>query len=101
MVAFYCDVVGLVPRTRRPGFVSFEWGPVRLTVTTHSAVDGEALDRHRTMVNLATPDIVRTAARLRAAGVEFMRTPSQEPWGGWIATFSDPDGNLVQLLQSP
>ena len=32
-------------------------------------------------------------------GVTFTREPSQEPWGGWIATIRDPDGNVVQLLQ--
>jgi catechol 2,3-dioxygenase-like lactoylglutathione lyase family enzyme len=100
MAEFYRDILGLHPRTNRPGFVNFEWGPVRLTVTTHSDIDGEANDPHRTMVNLETADIARTADHLRAAGVEFVRPPSQEPWGGWIATFRDPDGNLVQLLQT-
>jgi predicted enzyme related to lactoylglutathione lyase len=33
--------------------------------------------------------------------VEFIRQPEREQWGGWIATFKDPDGNILQLLQLP
>ena len=33
--------------------------------------------------------------QLVRAGVEFRRPPEQEPWGGWIATFFDPDGNTI------
>ena len=38
-------------------------------------------------------------ARLKAAGVAFSREPEQESWGGWIATFNDPDGNVLSLAQ--
>jgi predicted enzyme related to lactoylglutathione lyase len=51
------------------------------------------------MLNFAVTDIATTAEVLRGRGVRFVREPSPEPWGGWIATFTDPDGNLVQLLQ--
>ena len=34
-------------------------------------------------------------------GVEFIREPEREDWGGWIATFLDPDGNVLQLLHQP
>ena len=40
-------------------------------------------------------------ARLAAAGVTFTRPPELEPWGGRIATFADPDGNTLQLMQLP
>ena len=53
------------------------------------------------MLNLAVEDIDAVAARLRAAGVTFIREPSAEPWGGSIATFEDPDGNTLQLMQRP
>ncbi len=99
MASFYADVVGLPVRTRKPGFVNFAWGDVRLTISVHSGVSGAAADPLRIMVNLATTDIAGDAGRLAAAGVVFQREASPEPWGGWIATFADPDGNLVQLLQ--
>ncbi len=99
MAAFYRDTVGLTPRSDREGFINFEWGSVRLTVARHSSVTGSSKDPLRTMVNLEVADIHPVHDRLVAAGVPFTRPPEQEPWGGWIATFNDPDGNTVQLMQ--
>jgi predicted enzyme related to lactoylglutathione lyase len=105
MRAFYVDTLGLAPRSDRDGFVSFVLsapdGPddVRLNVSVHREIEGAARDPLRIMLLLRVDDIHATAARLQSAGVVFMRPPEQEPWGGWIATFPDPDGNVVQLLQ--
>jgi predicted enzyme related to lactoylglutathione lyase len=33
--------------------------------------------------------------------VDFTRAPAREEWGGWVATFADPDGNVLQLMQLP
>ena len=100
MARFYRDVIGLEPRSDRDGFINFEWGDMRLTVARHSEVTGPSQDPKRIMVNLRTDEIVEAHKRLKAAGVEFSRPPEREPWGGWIATFSDPDGNTVQLMQT-
>ena len=101
MDRYYVDVLGLLPRTRRDGFVNFELGAQRLTVTTHAAVSGAAREPSRVMVNLETDDIVAEHARLLTAGVTFTRAPEREPWGGLGATFADPDGNTLQLFELP
>ena len=99
MAAFYRDTLGLEPRSDRPGFINFEWGDLRLTVSTHSGIDGPSADPLRVMVNLHVDDIHAEHDRLVEHGVVFSRPPEQESWGGWLATFSDPDGNTLQLLQ--
>lgn len=101
MRAFYVETLGLPVRTDRPGHVNFQWGNTRLTIAEHGEVRGASSDPRRTMLNLAVDDIEGVAARLRAAGVTFIREPSDEPWGGSIATFEDPDGNTLQLMQLP
>lgn len=106
MRTFYVDTLGLRPRSDRAEFVSFTWDAPnphapRLTITVHSAVHGSARDPLRAMVNLEVEDIEAVHARLREGDVAFVRPPEQEHFGGWIATFQDPDGNLVQLLQHP
>jgi catechol 2,3-dioxygenase-like lactoylglutathione lyase family enzyme len=53
------------------------------------------------MVNLAVDDISAVHARLAGAGVTFTRPPETEDWGGQVASFLDPDGNLIQLMQLP
>jgi catechol 2,3-dioxygenase-like lactoylglutathione lyase family enzyme len=101
MRAFYVDTLGLTPRSDRPGFVNFDWGGVRLTVSIHADVHGPAQEPLRLMVNFTVPDIEATHRRLVDAGVAFSRPPEQEKWGGWVATFHDPDGNTLQLFQLP
>ncbi|MFE4176212.1 VOC family protein [Streptomyces sp. NPDC056909] len=47
---------------------------------------------------LYTEDFARDHARMRAAGVRFVREPHQEPYGT-VAVFEDLYGNLWDLLQ--
>jgi catechol 2,3-dioxygenase-like lactoylglutathione lyase family enzyme len=99
MRSFYRDTLGLEPRSDRDGFINVAWGDLRLTVSVHPDVVGAARDPLRLMLNLRVDDIAATHARLRDAGVVFARPPEQESWGGWVATFADPDGNTLQLMQ--
>lgn len=101
MRGFYAEMLGLPVRSDRDGFVNFEWEGLRLTVAVHSDLSGAATDPKRLMVNLAVDDIHAEYERLREVGIPFLRPPEQESWGGWVATFTDPDGNVVQFLELP
>ncbi|HTE85177.1 MAG TPA: VOC family protein [Dehalococcoidia bacterium] len=101
MVQFYRDVLELPVHSIHPDFVAFELGGIRISVGAHSEVRGPAPDGVRVMINLGVEDIFATFEALRKHGVGFIRPPEREEWGGWVATFSDPDGNLLQLLQQP
>lgn len=101
MVRFYRDVVGLRPRSERDHYTNFEWGEVRLSIAAHPGVRGRNADPDRLMIHFLVDDIQAVYGRLRAGGVEFSRKPEQEKWGGWVATFHDPDGNTLQLIQQP
>ena len=99
MARFYRDQLGLTPRTAKADFINFDWGGVRLSVSVHDGVRGASRDPLRIMVNLTVDDIDAVHARLARAGVAFTRAPETEDWGGRVATFLDPDGNVVQLMQ--
>lgn len=101
MERFYREILGLTPRSQREGFINFAWGDVRLTVAVHDHVGGSSAEPERVMINLATDDIEAAHARLVAAGVPVRRPPERESWGGRVATYSDPDGNTIQLLSRP
>ncbi len=101
MLAFYRDVLGLVPRSVKGAFANFEWGRFRLSVAAHEEVHGPNRDPLRIMVHFEVADIAAAHRRLSDRGVVFSRPPEQERWGGWVATFADPDGNTLQLLQLP
>src|SRR5262247_3664668 len=101
MARFYRDTLGLTPRSSKSDFINFDWNGVRLSVGVHDGVHGAAGDPLRVMVHLTVSDIHAVHARLAQAGVLFTRQPEREEWGGWVATFTDPDGNTLQLMQLP
>ncbi len=67
----------------------------------HSQVHGPPAEPFRVMLTFEVADIHAAAAELQARGVTFTRLPEREHWGGWLATFLDPDGNYLQLIQLP
>ncbi len=99
MFNFYNDVLRLPLHSRHEDFIAFELGEVRFNIGRHSQVSGQSKDQFRFMAHLGVDDIQAESRRLAEAGVEFIRQPEQESWGGWVATFKDPDGNVLQLLQ--
>jgi predicted enzyme related to lactoylglutathione lyase len=101
MARFYRDVLGLPVRSDRPGFINFAFDDQRLTVAIHSEVAGSSRDPDRLLINFSTDDVASAVAHLTDAGVDIVRYAEREKWGGWVATFRDPDGNLLQLLELP
>ena len=101
MFQFYHDVLRLPLHSRHDDFIAFELGEIRFNIGLHGQVQGESKDPFRVMPHLGVDDIHGEHRRLLEAGVEFIRPPEQEHWGGWIATFKDPDGNILQMLQFP
>lgn len=52
-------------------------------------------------VVLHTENMDTTWRELAARGVEFTEEPSMQPFGMWKATFDDPDGNTIVLVELP
>jgi predicted enzyme related to lactoylglutathione lyase len=98
LIAFYADVVGL-PRRPEIGAGAFGAGPAGFLVDGHSATSGAAKEPTRVLLTFTVADAAAEQARLEAAGVEFIRPATREPWGGLVATFKDLDGNYCQLVQ--
>lgn len=100
LIAFYRDTLGLTPAPEMsPG--AFALGSGFLIVSGHSEVTGPATDPVRYLINFVVTDLDGEQARLETAGVEFVRSKGEEPWGGRISTFLDPDGNYCQLIETP
>ena len=101
LLPFYRDTVGLTVGQGGDGFyvMGDVSGPV-LGLGTHSEVHGKVTDQARHIVGFDTDDIQADFQRLKAAGVEFIEEPNRQGGDGpQIATFKDPEGNLIQLLQ--
>ncbi|SVE17996.1 uncharacterized protein METZ01_LOCUS470850, partial [marine metagenome] len=99
LLNFYRDTLELKPSSRQSNFVSFATGETRLGIGIHSEVSGQTRDPYRIMLNLGVDEINESYELLKTRGVQFVRPPEKEHWGGWVATFLDPDGNIIQLMQ--
>jgi uncharacterized glyoxalase superfamily protein PhnB len=49
-------------------------------------------------VSLQVEDIAEVYENLIDKGVEFLSPPQKQPWGGTLAHFKDPAGNVLTLL---
>ncbi len=99
LLPFYRDVLGLKPQIENEGFVAFEASSgAALALGAHSEVKGRSQDPYRMMVDLQVDDCQAEYERLSKQGVEFLRPPGKDG-DVTIATFLDPDGNVLQLFQ--
>ncbi len=54
----------------------------------------------RVLLAAGVEDVDATYKTLNAAGVTFLRPPTDQPWGLRTAHFADPEGNLWEINQS-
>lgn len=99
-ITFYRDKLGLVLLFSSPehGFASFTAGAVRLGLALPGADHADLVGRH-TGIGFEVGDLGAEHARLAGLGVHFTMPPTRQPWGGFMAMFSDADGNVFYLDQ--
>lgn len=102
---FYEKALGLTcaARNEAAGVAIFELdcGPTLVLEQFESDEEDEEepLDGRFTGITLAVNDVQAAYERLRERGVEFLGLPETMPWGGIMAHFCDPGGNILSLLQ--
>lgn len=103
---FYAEMLGLQIKHdgMQFGYCVFDAGAIELVVeiVPHGApAEDQALVGRFTGLSFAVADIAKEHSRMLTAGVSFTAAPENQSWGGWLATFEDPAGNALQLVQSP
>ena len=104
-VAFYSDTLGipLASRSDDFGWAQLDTGAAQLALerVPPDEPEGEQLVGRFVGASLAVDDLEACYARLCARGVEFVAPPERMPWGGSLAHFRDPDGNVLTLVSGP
>jgi catechol 2,3-dioxygenase-like lactoylglutathione lyase family enzyme len=95
-VTFYSDVLGL-PVASRAGseWAEFQAGPVRLAL--HGTEESSVPPSGTVVFNVDDLDEARWVLQQR--GVVFDGHEAEVPGSARFATFHDPDGNPVQLIE--
>lgn len=101
---FYRDALGLKLRSASltSGYCVFESGEADVVVESvpdEAPPDDQALVGRFTGVSFAVSSISATYEQLLARNVVFTGAPEAQSWGGILATFKDPAGNELQLVQ--
>lgn len=104
-VRFYTETVGIpaVVRDDSAGWAQLDTGSGQLALERVDPGDeeGRALVGRFVGVSLAVADVELAYRRLRDRGGEFPGPPERQPWGGVLAHFRDPDGNVITLVGLP
>jgi len=103
---FYGSLLGLPLKAggAEHGFCVFAPGSTQLVVEPVNQEDPEdeqELVGRFTGLSVSVPSVAAKYEELRALGVHFTGEPKVQAWGGTLATFRDPAGNELQLVQLP
>jgi predicted enzyme related to lactoylglutathione lyase len=102
-VGFFQETLGLPLQfaDEKFGYASFAPEGVRFGVARvdPDSPEQRALVGRHTGIGFGVPDLRDAHAQLEAKGVRFTMEPTKQPWGGFMATFADPDGNVFYLDQ--
>lgn len=102
-LGFYQDKLGMKPAVSDETFAIFDTGSAKLMLEMLEPGSEEAEDLvgRFTGLSFAVPDIRAAVAEMEGKGVPFDGRPELQPWGGALAHFFDPDGNVLTLVQYP
>ena len=100
---FYGETLSLKQLWDYGSAVGYDVGGPTLIVETHPPDDPEhkALVGRFTALSFDVEDAAASYRALGARGVEFLEPPEMQPWGGTLAHFRDPSGNVLTLVEQP
>tara|TARA_B100000945_G_C20157347_1_gene491490 strand:- start:300 stop:677 length:378 start_codon:yes stop_codon:yes gene_type:complete len=105
MSEFYTNVLNLKPNSVKSNYMVFSWvngnETFKFSIGYHPKVSGKSNDSYRIMINFNVDNIYEEIEHLKKYNVQIIREPEKEKWGGIVASFLDPDRNIIQLLQHP
>jgi predicted enzyme related to lactoylglutathione lyase len=95
-VGFYERVLELSKKYEYASYAGFDCGGVEIGL-----VPGQVPSKQAGLpcVDFLVRDVDEVCSVLRGRGVCFLKEAHDTPWGGRIALFVDPDGNILQLVQ--
>jgi predicted enzyme related to lactoylglutathione lyase len=101
---FYGQTLRLTQRWAMPeiGAVGYALGDVTLIVEEENpnGEDGDLIGRF-VGASFSVADVEATYREFFDRGVHFTGPPAPQPWGGVLANFRDPAGNILTLVESP
>jgi predicted enzyme related to lactoylglutathione lyase len=90
--AVYAALLGIQPQADSPYYVGFEFAGQQIGLVPNSDMTSPVAYWH-------VSDIEAKLAEVTAAGAAVKESPRDVGGGRLVATFTDPDGNVLGLIQ--
>jgi uncharacterized glyoxalase superfamily protein PhnB len=107
LAAFYARLVAAeVPLNEyyveiQTGLVSIGFSKRRFTEYSEDDATPQHSQPGTLVLDFEVTDVDAQYERVAALGVEWVMTPTTQPWGNRSMVFKDPDGNLVNVFSRP
>jgi len=95
---FYEEILGLERKYTYSSYVGFECGGIEIGFI-EKPKEEQKVNLPSPSVEFLVDDISRACEVLKSKGVKFIKEMHEEPWGGKQATFTDPDGHILEITQ--
>ncbi|MBM4465582.1 MAG: VOC family protein [Chloroflexi bacterium] len=93
---FYENVLGLQKKYQFSTYAGFDCGGVEIGLVPGRTTD---VQEDTPCMDFLVRDVDEVYQTLCERGVRFLKEPHDTLWGSRIALFTDPDGNVLQLVQ--
>ncbi len=95
---FYEETLGLEKKYEYSSYVGLQCGNVEIGLIPRLKKE-EKVNSISPSVEFLIDDVDEMYNELKNKGVNFIKELHDEPWGGRQATFTDPDGNILEIVQ--
>jgi catechol 2,3-dioxygenase-like lactoylglutathione lyase family enzyme len=95
---FYEETLGLEKKYEYSSYVGFECGGVEIGLIP-KLKEGQKVGPASPSVEFLVDDVEKVYKELKNKGVKFIKELHEQPWGGKQATFTDLDGNILEIAQ--
>jgi catechol 2,3-dioxygenase-like lactoylglutathione lyase family enzyme len=95
---FYEEILGLEKKYEYSSYVGFECGGVEIGLIP-KLKKGESVAPNSPSVEFLVDDVEKFYNELKSKNVRFVKELHDEPWGGRQAAFTDPNGNVLEIVQ--
>jgi metallothiol transferase len=95
---FYEKTLGLEKKYEYASYVGFECGGVEIGLIPKPKEEQKS-NPISPSVEFLVDNVDKVYRELKGKGVKVIKELHDEPWGGREATFIDPDGNILEIVQ--
>ncbi|UII56196.1 VOC family protein [Cytobacillus spongiae] len=102
---FYGELLGLTLRNEFGTYIEYDTGSTILSMNTREdgrevtglTIPDDVTQSQTFELGFVTEQVAEVVEKLKTAGVEILKEPTEKPWGQTVAYVADPDGHYIEI----